>query len=53
LHALDYSDFGVLAIKAIQEQHEVIKTQGEAIQTLEMQMQELKKIVGQMQKKEM
>ena len=53
LHALNYSDFGVLAIKAIQEQQEVIKKQGEAIQTLEMQMQELKKIVGQMQKKEM
>lgn len=45
LLTLDYSGFGVLAIKAIQEQQEIIASQGEQIAALKTQMEELKQMI--------
>ena len=41
LHAISYSDFGVIAIKAIQEQHEIILALKQRIELLEKEMLKL------------
>jgi hypothetical protein len=43
LHSINYSGFGVIAIKAVQEQQEAIETQGESIAALHERMTKLEK----------
>lgn len=43
LHSINYSGFGVIAIKAVQEQQEEIETQGENIAALHERMAKLEK----------
>ncbi len=47
---LDYSGFGVIAIKAIQEQQVIIENQAEQLETLEKDVAELKLLVEQLVK---
>jgi len=42
LLTMDYSDFGVIAIKAIQEQQKIIETQDKKIKDLEYEIQKIK-----------
>jgi hypothetical protein len=42
LLTMDYSGFGVIAIKAIQEQQKIIETQNEKIKSLEYEIQKIK-----------
>ncbi len=46
LYAMDYSGFGVIAIKAIQEQQSQIEEQNIKIENLEKQIQELKDLIN-------
>jgi hypothetical protein len=48
LHMLSYSGFGVLAIKAIQEQQVIINQQQQAIQNMQQLLEELKQTVKEM-----
>ncbi|MCP3873004.1 MAG: hypothetical protein GY699_07605, partial [Desulfobacteraceae bacterium] len=45
LYTLDYSGFGVLAIKAIQEQQEIIEDQEDRINKLEKKISQLQDMV--------
>ena len=42
LLTMDYSGFGVIAVKAIQEQQKIIETQNEKIKSLEHEIQKIK-----------
>ena len=48
VHALSYSGFGVLAIKAIQEQQVIIDQQQQAIQSMQQQLEELKQTIKEL-----
>jgi hypothetical protein len=47
LHTLNYDGFGVLAIKAIQEQQEIIHRQQKSIAALRLKLETLKKMAAQ------
>lgn len=48
---LAYSDFGILAVKAIQEQQEIIEAQSDQIQDLQQQVEALTEMVQQIQER--
>ena len=52
IHTLNYSGFGVLAIKAIQEQQQTIEAQQIALDKQQAEINELKKAVSGLQKQQ-
>ena len=48
LHTLDYSGFGVIAVKAIQEQYVIIESQQQSIHQQQAEINELKKQVSEL-----
>jgi hypothetical protein len=45
-YLMDYSGFGILAVKAIQEQQAIIDNQAKKIETLETEMSAIKKALA-------